>query len=110
VSQATLERILCDCDVSRVVMNGASQVLDVGRARRTPTPAQWKALVARDQGCVGCGAPSWMCQSHHIQHWTKNGPTNLANLELRCIPCHRKAHEHDNRGPPKERSRRRPAL
>jgi hypothetical protein len=37
VSQATLERILCDCDVSRVVMNGASQVLDVGRARRTPT-------------------------------------------------------------------------
>ena len=100
VSQATLERILCDCDVSRVVMNGASQVLDVGRARRTPTQAQWKALVARDQGCVSCGAPSWMCQSHHIHHWTKKGLTDLANLELLCTPCHRNAHGHVGRGPP----------
>jgi hypothetical protein len=41
-----------------------------------------------------------MCQSHHIHHWTKNGPTDLANLELRCTPCHRKAHEQDDRGPP----------
>jgi hypothetical protein len=97
VSQTTLERILCDCDITRVVMHGQSQVLNVGRARRTPTQAQWKALVARDKGCVSCGAPSWMCQSHHIQHWTKNGPTNLANLELRCTPCHRRAHEHDSR-------------
>ena len=96
VSQATLERLLCDCDVTRIVLDGPSQVLDVGRSRRTPTAAQWKALVARDQACVGCGAASWMCQSHHIQHWTRNGPTDLANLELRCTHCHRQAHQHDH--------------
>ena len=97
VSHATLERILCDCDLTRIVLDGPSEVLDVGRARRTPTAAQWKALVARDNGCVGCGAPSWMCQTHHIQHWTHNGVTDLTNLELRRTPCHRQAHQPDNR-------------
>ncbi len=43
LSAAMLERISCDCDISRVIMAGPSEVLDVGRATRTISPALWKA-------------------------------------------------------------------
>ena len=70
LSKATLERIMCDCDITRVVMAGPSEVLDVGRANRTATKAQWAALVVRDRHCQapGCNAPPHRCQAHHI-HW-----------------------------------------
>src|SRR5262249_9762131 len=56
LSQARLERILCDCTFSRVLTDGPSQVLDVGRTTRTVPTAIWNALVARDRHCTepGC--------------------------------------------------------
>ena len=53
----TARRLACDAAVCRVITNGASQVLDVGRAVRTVTPAQRRALVVRDQGCVAAAPP-----------------------------------------------------
>jgi HNH endonuclease len=97
LSAATLERLTCDCDISRVVTAGRSEVLDVGRATRTITPAIWKALVVRDQHCqaVGCDRPPDTCQAHHIVHWTRGGPTNLQNLQLLCWHHHRHRHTND---------------
>ncbi len=97
LSQATLERLTCDCKLARILMDGPSQVLDVGRATRTVTTAQWNALVARDQHCThpGCTRPPAYCDAHHIIHWTHGGPTNLANLRLLCWEHHRKQHLHD---------------
>jgi hypothetical protein len=84
LSAATLERLTCDCDISRVITAGRSEILDVGRATRTTPPAIWKALVVRDQHCQapGCDRPPASCQAHHIVHWTRGGPTNLQNLQL----------------------------
>ena len=39
LSAATLDRIACDGNISRVVMYGKSEVLDVGRSSRTATAA-----------------------------------------------------------------------
>ncbi len=99
--KVTLQRITCDCRISRVITDGASQVLDIGRASRNPTTAQFRALVARDRGCTwpGCDRPPGWCRSHHIWHWTAGGPTNLDNLRLLCGYHHRMAHEGD-RAPP----------
>jgi hypothetical protein len=99
LSQATLERLSCDCTISRVVTDGPSQVLDVGRATRTVSAAQWKALVARDRHCQapGCDRPPGWCQAHHIHHWTKGGATSLDNLKLYCRWHHRAEHPHDAR-------------
>ena len=98
VSATTLERIMCDCDVTRVVMTGASEILDVGRATRTATAAQWKALVVRDGHCQapGCRQPPDRCQAHHKRHWgpPSYGRTDLDNLEL-CWFHHREKHKHD---------------
>ncbi|MCZ7525717.1 MAG: DUF222 domain-containing protein [Acidimicrobiia bacterium] len=59
LSAETLRRISCDAAVSRVVTTGSSEPLDVGRASRTVTPAQWRALLVRDRHCVfpGCDRP-----------------------------------------------------
>ncbi len=97
LSQATLERLTCDCKLARILTDGPSQILDVGRATRTVTTAQWNALVARDQHCThpGCTRPPAYCDAHHIIHWTHGGPTNLANLRLLCWEHHRKQHQHD---------------
>jgi hypothetical protein len=99
LSQSTLERIMCDCDISRVIMRGKSEVLDVGRASRTPTVAQWKALAARDGGCrrKGCNRPPAFCEAHHKWYWEDGGPTDIDNLELLCWFHHHEEHKNDHR-------------
>ena len=97
LSEAMLDLLLCDCDISRVILAGRSEILDVGRATPTATPAQWKALVVRDQHCQhpGCDRPPSHCQAHHIWHWTRGGPTDLDNLVLLCWYHHRERHRRE---------------
>ena len=91
----TARRLACDANVVRVVTNGASEPLDVGRASRTVSPAQRRALTIRDRGCVfpGCDRPPGWCDGHHIVHWADGGPTDLANLALLCHHHHKAIHE-----------------
>jgi Domain of unknown function (DUF222) len=72
-------RILCDAEVVRIVQERSGRVLDVGRTQRLFTPAQRKALWARDRGCrfPGCRAP-WT-HAHHVLPWHAGGGTDLAN-------------------------------
>ena len=68
--------------------------LAVGRASRTVTPAQVKALRVRDGGCVhpGCTRSTAFCDAHHVVAWADGGPTDLANLVLLCRHHHRTLH------------------
>ncbi|WP_423919052.1 HNH endonuclease signature motif containing protein [Candidatus Poriferisodalis sp.] len=97
LSAAELRTLACDTSVVPVVMGGASEVLDVGRATRIIPPAIRRALIARDQGCVwpGCERAPIGCDGHHIQHWIDDGPTSLANLALLCHSHHHRLHEHN---------------
>ena len=90
----SVRRIACDSKVMRVVLGARSQVLDVGRARRTiPNPIR-RALVLRDQGCAfpGCGRRPRQCHGHHVVHWADGGNTGLDNLVLLCGEHHRVIH------------------
>ena len=53
-------RYLCDAKIVPVVLGGDSEILDVGRDRRTYTRAMRRAIKARDRGCVwdGCDRPA----------------------------------------------------
>ncbi len=97
LSSAELRKLACDARVVPVVMGGASEVLDVGRATRTIPPAIRRALIARDQGCVwpGCERAPIHCDGHHIQHWIDDGPTCPTNLALLCHSHHHRLHEHN---------------
>jgi len=91
-------RIACDAWVSRVIMRGRSEVLDVGRATREPTVAMAKAVIARDQHCTepACHAPPWACEIHHHEHWGRGGHTNVTNLRLICWYHHKREHARDH--------------
>ena len=84
VDLLTLARLAHDAAISRLLMRGETVVLDLGRAVRTATPAQRRALAARDRGCVICARPPRWCDAHHLLAWDDGGRTDLANLVLLC--------------------------
>jgi hypothetical protein len=98
-------RLACDAGLSRVITNGRSEPLDVGRTTRTISPALARAVIVRDRHCThpDCDAPPWACEVHHVVPYALGGATSLDNLRLLCWFHHQLAHEHD---PP---SARRPA-
>ena len=102
LSPSTLQRLTCDCEISRIITDGPSVILDVGHATRTISDPQWKALVARDKHCThpGCTLPPAFCEAHHIWYWSLGGPTDLNNLRLLCWAHHRKLHAHDHQPRP----------
>ena len=67
MSAGTARRLGCDADIARVITDPDGMPLDVGRAKRTVTPAQWAALAVRDGGCAfpGCPRPAAWCIAHH---------------------------------------------
>jgi hypothetical protein len=94
VTASEAQLIGCDSTVSRIVMDGESQVVDVGRATRTIPPALRRAVVARDRSCVaaGCGRLPEHCDVHHIVFWEHGGETSLDNTVLLCRHHHRLVH------------------
>ena len=94
LSPQTARRICCDAGVSRVVMAGPSQVLDVGRETRIWSPTQRRAVNARDRSCRGpaCGRPIGWTQIHHLRWWRHGGETNLDNGIALCSSCHDLVH------------------
>ena len=95
LSGEALRRILCDAQISRIITDGPSEILDVGREVRTVTPAQRRALNIRDKECVwpGCHIPHDRCDAHHLIFWMFGGASDLANYALICPAHHRYVHE-----------------
>ena len=94
LTRETMERLLCDCDMHRVVM-ADGVVLDYGRAVKTPPPDLFAAVVARDHHCrwKNCSAPAAHCDAHHNRHWRRHGgETSLCNLVLLCDRHHNVLH------------------
>lgn len=65
-------------------------MLDLGRSVRTATPAQRRALGARDRGCVwpGCTIPARWCEVHHVPGWVHGSRTDVAEMALACGAHH----------------------
>jgi Domain of unknown function (DUF222) len=89
-------QMACNANLIPVVLGGDGQVLDVGRAHRLATVAQWQALMVRDGGCViaGCDASAVWCEAHHGTEWEHGGETNLNNLWTYCTNHHTQHHQH----------------
>ena len=94
VSAGTVRRLACDARILPIILNGPSQILDAGRARRTATGPLRRALIVRDQGCTfpACDRPARWCDAHHVISWADGGPTDLTNLALLCGYHHRLIH------------------
>ena len=91
-------RLACDAFIQRIVLDSNGVPLDMGRATRTFTPDQYRAIMVRDGGCrmPGCDAGPEDCQAHHATtYWEDGGLTDLAvGLALcRGAGHHRLIHE-----------------
>ena len=121
LSRGALRRLACDATLDLVVLRSATadatagglhscpqsrdgtvcphlrDPLYVGRSARTVSGLQFKALVARDRGCIvrGCPRPPAQCAAHHARHWADGGASDLDNLVLLC---HQHHHDHHDRG------------
>ena len=94
----TARRLACDAIIQRVVLDSHGVPLDMGRATRTFTPDQYRAIMLRDGGCrmPGCDAGPQDCEAHHATtHWEAGGLTDLANGLAVCRGSghHRLIHE-----------------
>lgn len=94
LSFAALERLLCDAGSRCRVRFPDGSELDAGRRRRTPSPAQRRALLARDRHCrfPGCDRRTRL-RAHHVIWWSRGGTTDLQNLIMLCAKHHRAVHE-----------------
>jgi hypothetical protein len=91
----TVQRLLCDCVLSRVFMEG-SVVLEAGRSSRSIPIHLRRLVIARDRHCryPGCSAPAAWSEVHHIVYWENNGDHKLSNLVLLCSRHHHRVHAH----------------
>jgi len=94
ISAAEARLHACDCKLIPAVLGDKSELLDLGRSRRSLPTSLRRALYVRDRGCAfpGCHRPPRHCQGHHIRHWADGGPTDLGNLVLMCAHHHRLLH------------------
>ena len=93
VPPEVLQRIACDAQLTGLIFSDGKP-LHHGASVRTATTKQWRALIARDRGCVGCGAEPSRCQAHHIVPYARLRRTDIENLVLVCWRCHHNIHDH----------------
>jgi hypothetical protein len=87
------EHLLCAPVLHALLMEDGVP-LKLGRQVRLATPAQRRALVMRDGGCVfpGCDArPSW-CDAHHVVPFGKGGSTDVETMAMLCRRHHGVTH------------------
>ena len=91
-----VRRLACTAQIIPAVLNGKSEVLDLGRSSRLFKPAQRKAMIIRDRECraEGCTIPAAWCEAHHWRRpWAKGGRTDLDDGVLLCNWHHHRAHD-----------------
>lgn len=94
VAPSELERLMCDCALTRTVMDADSILLDVGREQRTFAGGLRRAILVRDRHCMwpGCTLRASYCEVHHIRPFENGGETSADNALTLCSFHHHKVH------------------
>ena len=88
LTEAETLAIACDAKILPGIFNKHTGTPLLGRSQRKIPKRHRNRLVARDGGCIGCGAHHKICEVHHLDHWAHGGETTLDNTCLLCRRCH----------------------
>ncbi|MEH3077344.1 MAG: DUF222 domain-containing protein [Quadrisphaera sp.] len=89
LSTTALQHLACTALLHTVTLScqgGSAAALALGRSVRLFSPAQRRAMLARDGGCVipGCTSPPGWWEAHHVHAWEHGGPTDVDHGVLLC--------------------------
>ena len=99
ITMSSLQHLLSDCEVSRLVRDAAGTPIEASEGVRTVPRGLWRALLARDGGCTwhGCDAPpSWCDVAHGHTAFRRGGILSPANAALLCRRHHRRFDANDD--------------
>ncbi len=88
-----IAKLAADARILPAIFSADGDPLWLGRAQRDASAGQRIALAARDGGCVNCAAPAEGGEPHHIEWFSRGGPTDIDNLCLLCERCHHLIHD-----------------
>ena len=95
LTEAETLAVACDAKILPGIFNKHTGTIVLGRSQRKISKRLRKRLIARDGGCIGCGAHEKICQGHHVDHWCDDGETSYENTCLLCWRCHHiRVHRH----------------
>jgi hypothetical protein len=96
VPASVLRELACEVGFTRVYLGDGGESLVEGLLERFFTPAQRRAMVARDgDRCVftGCKTVAAASHGHHVVFWADRGPTDIDNGVLLCPMHHHALHQ-----------------
>ena len=93
VAADQIARLAADAEILPAIFNTDGDPLWLGRSKRDASFGQRIVLAARDGGCVNCAAPADGTEPHHIEWFSRGGPTDINNLALLCERCHHLIHD-----------------
>ena len=94
LSASEVRRLACGAGIVPAVLDGQSQVLDLGRTARFFTEAQRVALSLKYDTCAAedCDRPYAWTEHHHEDPWASGGRTDLDLAVPLCGFHHRRMH------------------
>jgi hypothetical protein len=99
IPTSTIAQLRCTSPTVTTVFGDRGEILHHGKTRRLFTPAQNRALAARDGGCIwpSCERPPSWCETHHVDEWVADdhppGRTDIDNGVLLCHFHHSHLHK-----------------
>jgi hypothetical protein len=99
IPTSTIAQLRCSSPTVTTVFGDRGEILHHGKTRRLFTPAQNRALAARDGGCIwpSCERPPSWCETHHVNEWVADdhppGRTDIDNGVLLCHFHHSHLHK-----------------
>lgn len=94
ITPDVLRRFLCDARLEVHYDTPDGRTVGVGRATRNPPAWLRRRVIGRDhRRCRWPGCGRAIRHLHHMQHWTKGGATDAANLMGVCWHHHHLLHE-----------------
>ena len=95
LTAAELRHALCTSGVIPIVLDGKSQILDLGREQRFFPDYMREAILALYGGCLypGCTVPPEHCEIDHVKDYAHGGSTKIEDGGPFCRTHHMDRHD-----------------